>query len=50
VPAQQADKNAVTIMDSASNITTTGDVTFSSAEFNIGATSETVTVSYASGS
>jgi len=49
VPAQQADNSTLTIHDAASNITTTGDVTFSNAQFSIGATSGTVTVSYNSG-
>jgi hypothetical protein len=46
VPAQQGDNSTLTIHDAVSNITTTGDVTFSNAQFNIGATSGTVTVSY----
>jgi hypothetical protein len=49
VPAQQADNSTLTIHDAASNMTTTGDVTFSNAQFSIGATSGTVTVSYNSG-
>ena len=49
VPAQQADNSTLTIHDAASNITTTGDVTFSNAQFNIGATSGTVTVTYSGG-
>jgi hypothetical protein len=49
VPAQQADNSTLTIHDAASNITTTGDVTFSNAQFAIGATSGTVTVSYNGG-
>ena len=49
VPAAQGDNASVTISDSASNITTTGDVTFSNAQFNLGATSGTVTVTYSGG-
>jgi hypothetical protein len=49
VPAQQADNSTLTIHDAASNITTTGDVTFSNAQFSLGATSGTVTVSYNGG-
>jgi len=49
VPAAHASNGTVTITDSASDITTTGDVTFSNAQFNLGATSGTVTVSYSGG-
>jgi len=49
VPAQQSDNGTLTINDVASNITATGDVTFSNPTFNIGTTSGTVTVSYNGG-
>jgi len=49
VPAQQTDNGTLTINDVASNITATGDVTFSNPTFNLGATSGTVTVSYNGG-
>jgi hypothetical protein len=49
VPAQQADNSTLTINDVASNITATGDVTFSNPTFNLGTTSGTVTVSYNGG-
>ena len=44
VPAQQSDNAALTINDVASNITSTGTVTFATPTFNLGATSGTVTV------
>lgn len=49
VPAEQTDNGTLTIQDVASNITTTGDVTFSNPQFNLGATSGTVTLSYNGG-
>jgi len=49
VPAQQSDNGTLTINDVASNITATGDVTFSNPTFNLGTTSGTVTVSYNGG-
>jgi hypothetical protein len=49
VPTQSTDNGSITIHDSSSNIKTTGTVTYSNAQFNIGATSGTVTVSYDGG-
>ena len=49
VPAQQSDNGTLTINDVASNITTTGDATFSNPQFALGSTSGTVTVSYNGG-
>ena len=49
VPAQQRDNAALTITDVASNITTTGTVTFATPTFNLGATSGTVAVYYNGG-
>jgi hypothetical protein len=49
VPQQQSDNAALTIADVASNITTTGTVTFATPTFNLGATSGTVTVHYDGG-
>ncbi len=49
VPAQTPDNASVAIHDAASNITTTGTVSFSNASFNLGATTGTVSVSYDAG-
>jgi hypothetical protein len=49
VPAQQPANSTPTITDTASDIVTTGTVTYSNASFNIGATSGTVTVTYDGG-
>lgn len=49
VPSQVGDNGTLTITDSASNIKTTGTVSFTNPSFNIGATSGTVTVSYDGG-
>lgn len=49
VPVAVAGNATVTLTDALSNITSTGDVTFSNAQFNLGATSGTVTVNVGGG-
>lgn len=49
VPAPITVTTPVTLSDTAADITTTGTVTFANPVFNLGATSGTVTVSYAGG-